>query len=78
MAFLKLNALNKSMKNVLLANNIATNFHKSWRAKKALELVHFDLCGPINPPFNGGKGCIITFIDDLSQKNLGIFFARDI
>ena len=28
---------------------------KSWRAKKALELVHSDICGPITPTSNGGK-----------------------
>ncbi|KAK2968676.1 hypothetical protein RJ640_001579 [Escallonia rubra] len=27
----------------------------AWRAKKALELVHSDLCGPINPTSNGEK-----------------------
>ncbi|KAJ9560092.1 hypothetical protein OSB04_005252 [Centaurea solstitialis] len=26
----------------------------SWRAKKALELVHSDICGPITPQSNGG------------------------
>ena len=25
---------------------------KSWRAKKALELVHSDICGPITPHSN--------------------------
>ena len=28
---------------------------KSQRAKKVLELVHSDLCGPITPMSNGGK-----------------------
>jgi hypothetical protein len=27
---------------------------KSWRVKKALELVHSDICGPITPHSNGG------------------------
>lgn len=27
---------------------------KSWKAKKVLELFHSDICGPINPTFNGG------------------------
>jgi hypothetical protein len=51
---------------------------KSWRAKKALELVHSDTCGPIKPHSNGGKGYIITFIDDYSCKNGFFFFARKI
>nr|CAN63519.1 hypothetical protein VITISV_017847 [Vitis vinifera] len=28
-------------------------YRKSWRAKKALELVHSDICGPITPTSNG-------------------------
>ena len=31
------------------------SIQKSWRAKKALELVHSDICGPITPTSNGGK-----------------------
>ena len=41
---------------------------KSWKAKKALELVHSDLCRPINPSSNEDKRYIITFIDDFSRK----------
>lgn len=48
---------------------------KSWRAKKALELVHSDIYGPINPSSNGGKR-YITFIDDYSQK-IWVYFLRD-
>lgn len=48
----------------------------SWRAKKALELVHSDLCGPINPSSNGGKRYIITFIDDFSRKTW-VYFLEE-
>ena len=41
---------------------------KSWRAKKVLELVHSNLCGPIKPTSNGGNRYFISFIDDFSQK----------
>ena len=41
---------------------------KSWRAKNVLELVHSDICGPINPSSNGGKRYIIIFIGDFSRK----------
>ena len=41
---------------------------QAWRAKIELELVHSDLCGPIDPPSNGGKRYFITFIDDFSRK----------
>ena len=39
---------------------------KSWRLNNVLDLVHSDLCGPINLPSNGGKCYIMTFIDDYS------------
>jgi len=41
---------------------------KSWRAKHILELVHSDICGPINPSSNRGKRYLITFIDDFTRK----------
>ncbi|KAL5732893.1 hypothetical protein ACOSQ2_032585 [Xanthoceras sorbifolium] len=44
--------------------------NQSWRAKKALELVHSNLCGPITPISNESKKYIITFIDDFSRKTL--------
>ena len=46
---------------------------KSWRASRPLELIHSDLCGPINPSSNGGKRYIITFIDDFSRKTWAYF-----
>lgn len=33
-----------------------------------MELVHSDICGPINPISNGGKRYFITFIDEFSRK----------
>ncbi|GKV52942.1 hypothetical protein SLEP1_g59492, partial [Rubroshorea leprosula] len=41
---------------------------RSWRTKQVLDLVHSDLCGPINPTSNGGKQYFITFVDDYSRK----------
>lgn len=49
---------------------------KSWRAKQALELVHSDLCGPINPTSNGGKRYFITFIDDFSRR-IWVYFLQE-
>jgi len=49
---------------------------KSWRAKKALELVHSDTCGKIKPHSIGGKGYIITFIDDYSRK-IWVYFLQE-
>lgn len=49
---------------------------KSWRAEKALELVHSDLCGPINRSSNGGKRYLITFINDFSRKTW-VYFLQE-
>lgn len=49
---------------------------KSWRAKNVLELVHSDLCGPINPTSNGGKRYFITFVDDFSRKSWVYFLQH--
>jgi len=40
----------------------------NWRASQLLQLIHSDICGPINPTSNGNKRYILTFIDDLSRK----------
>jgi hypothetical protein len=45
----------------------------SYRAKEHLELVHTDLCGPMQTQSIGGSFYFLTFIDDFSRKVLGIF-----
>ena len=40
---------------------------KGYRAKEQLELVHFDLCGPMTIQARGGFEYFITFIDDYSR-----------
>jgi hypothetical protein len=35
-----------------------------WRATEKLQLIHSDICRPINPSSNGGRRYFITFIDD--------------
>ena len=49
---------------------------KSWRAKDVLELVHLDICGPINLSSNRGKRYLITFIDDFSRK-MWVYFLQE-
>ena len=39
-----------------------------WRASKVLELIHADICGPIEPISNSGKRYPLCFIDDYSRK----------
>ena len=44
-------------------------------SKECMELVHSDLCGPINQPSNGGKRYFMTFINHYSQKT-GVYFLQ--
>ena len=51
-------------------------FEKSTqREKKSLELVHSDLCGPMNPISKGGARYILTFIDEFSRK-VWVYFLK--
>ena len=47
-----------------------------WRASHPLQLIHSDLCGPINPISNSHKRYVLTFIDDFSRK-LWVFFLAE-
>ena len=40
---------------------------KGFRAKEPLELVHSDVCGPLNVQARGGYEYFVTFIDDYSR-----------
>lgn len=39
---------------------------KSWRDKKRLELVHADICGPMNTPLLNKSRYFLLFINDYS------------
>jgi len=39
-----------------------------WRTTMKLELIHSDVCGPINPQSNGGNRYFIAFTNDFSRK----------
>ena len=41
--------------------------------KQPLELIHTDICGPINPESFSGKRYFISFIDDYSRKTWAYF-----
>jgi len=39
-----------------------------WRVSNKLQLVHADICGPINPMSSSNKRYILSFIDDFARK----------
>jgi len=41
---------------------------KSMREKAPVEIVHSDLCGPMQTPSIGGSDYVLTFIDDYKRK----------
>lgn len=49
---------------------------KSIRAKAPLEIVHLDLCGPIQVPSLAGNQYFITFIDDFT-RNTWVYFLKN-
>lgn len=53
----------------LLGKQARQSFPKAttYRATKALELVHEDLCGPITPSTSAGNRYILVLIDDFSR-----------
>jgi hypothetical protein len=53
----------------ILGKNKRTSFPPSSnQAKQHLELVHIDLCGPMQPESIGGSFYFLTFIDDFNRK----------
>ena len=48
---------------------------KSYRAKHPLEMIHLDLCGPMQTPSLSRKLYFFTFIDNFSKK-LWVFFVK--
>jgi hypothetical protein len=48
---------------------------KSYREKDPLEIVHSDICGPMQTPSIGGNTYFLTFIDDFSRKTW-IYFLK--
>ncbi|CAL9018208.1 unnamed protein product, partial [Prunus brigantina] len=49
---------------------------KPWRAKHPLELIHTDVCGPMQNESIGGNRYFITFIDDYSRM-CWVYFLRN-
>lgn len=49
---------------------------KGNRAKEQLELVHIDVCGPINAQARGGFEYFVTFMDDYSRYGHTYLLAK--
>lgn len=47
-----------------------------WKACARLELIHVDLCGPINPISPSGKRYVMVIIDDMSRKGWVYFLEN--
>ena len=47
----------------------------TWREKKTLQLIHSDLCGPMNPTSKGGARYILTFTNNFS-RNVWVYFLK--
>ena len=41
---------------------------KAWRARQKMELVHSDLCGPMQTASLGGAEYFVTVIDNFNMK----------
>ena len=48
---------------------------KSWRASQCLELVHADLCGPMNTEYFNGSCYFLLFTDDYSRMSW-VYFPK--
>lgn len=50
--------------------------NSSWRASSVLELVHADLCGPMETKSLGGNSYFLLFTDDYSRMSWVYFLSR--
>lgn len=63
-------------KGCVLGKNVNKPFPRSEsRSKEILDLVHFDVCGPMPVKSIGGSFYYVTFIDDFSRK-AWIYFMK--
>ncbi|PKA48313.1 Retrovirus-related Pol polyprotein from transposon TNT 1-94 [Apostasia shenzhenica] len=49
---------------------------KSWRARKPLQLIHADICGPMQTPSLNNSKYFLLFVDDLSRKSWLYFIKQ--
>ena len=62
----------------LLGKHARRSFPKETtsRTSKPLQLVHTDVCGPIDPPSFGKRKYFLLFIDDFSRKTWVYFLKK--
>ena len=74
----KFKASQKVCENCLVGRQHHDPFPKEimWRTSNILQLVHANICGPINPISTGKKRYFITFIDDFSRKTWVYFLME--
>jgi hypothetical protein len=48
---------------------------KAWRVKEPLQLIHRDICGPLETPSLSHAVYFLTFIDDFSKKSW-VYFLK--
>ena len=49
---------------------------KAWHAKECLQLIHNDICGPLEVPSLSHTVYFLTFIDDFSRKSW-VYFLKN-
>lgn len=59
-----------------IRQSFSTRMNTGRRISKPLELVHTDLCGPMEEASIGGSKYFILFVDDYSRK-LSIYFLKN-
>jgi hypothetical protein len=58
----------------ILGKHNKQHFHGSTsKACRQIELIHFDLCGPMPVPYDLGNKSIMNFIDDYTRICWGLF-----
>ena len=73
-----INHPNQVCEGCLLGKQFKMSFPKesSTRARKPLELIHTDVCGPIKPRSLGKNNYFLLFIDDFSRKTW-VYFLKE-
>ena len=68
--FPSIEPLKKTCESCILAKQHREKFSvgKCYREKHPLEIVHSNLCGPMQTPSLSRKNYFLTFIDDFSKK----------